>query len=323
MNDNYYVGIDIGGTSTKIGIINNNGKLIEKTQVKMLKNQNWEKLVNEFLVAIKKWIDEKYNIKAIGIGIPGFFNNNTGLVQNCENVPNLIGVPFIKYISNNLKIPVFADNDATAAAIGENIFGAGVDFKDYILVTIGTGIGGGLILNNEIYRGINGYAGEIGHMIVVAEGRECSCGNRGCVEPYSSATAIIKSIKYGIKKGFITSYTPDEIDNLSAQIIFKKAHEGDPHSFQAVDSAARYLGRMLGSIINLLNLEAIIIGGGVAASGNYFIEKIKFYCEQVAWNLFTKELKIIPAKLLNDAGIIGAASLAIQEYNKSSLKNNC
>ena len=177
------------------------------------------------------------------------------------------------------------------------------------MVTIGTGIGGGLILNNKVYRGHNGYAGELGHIIVVAEGRECSCGNRGCIEAYASATSIIKRVQHGIKKGFITSYEKNK--KLTARIIFEHAEKGDPYSIETVDSAARYLGRVLGGIVNLLNLEAIIIGGGVVLAGNFFIEKIKYYSNQVAWNLFTKELHIIPAKLLNDAGILGAASLPI------------
>ena len=222
-------------------------------------------------------------------------------------------------ITDKFNIPTIADNDATAAAIGEFLFGAGKNFKDFLMVTLGTGIGGGLILNNKVYRGHNGFAGELGHMIIVAEGRDCACGNKGCIERYSSATAIIQFIKDGIKKGFITSYKKDE--PINAQIIFQKAQEGDPHSLQAIDSAARYLGRMLGSIVNLLNIEAIIIGGGIAASGDIFIKKIKFYIDQISWNIFTKDLKVLPAELLNDAGIIGAASLIIEEIKETKNKN--
>jgi glucokinase len=318
MDQELYVGIDVGGTSAKIGLVDKSGKIIEKTQVPTLKSMYWHEIIDNFIKPVLNWKNNGINIKGIGFGTPGFVNKETGIVFNCENIPGLINAQFVKYLNDKFNVPVFADNDATCAAIAEHLFGAGKDFSDFLLVTVGTGIGSGLILNNQVYRGKNGYAGELGHMIVVAEGRECSCGNNGCVEAYSSATSIVKRIKDGIKKGYITSYNDIDRKEINAKIIFDRAKNGDIYSIDAIDSAARYLGRMLGGIINLLNLEAIIIGGGVAESGDYFIDKIKFYCNQVAWYVFTKDLKIIPAKLLNDAGIIGAASLAITETNKSS-----
>ncbi len=311
MPSEYYIGLDIGGTSAKIGLVSRDGKIVEKTMVDVIKNADWQTVVDEFIKPAFKW-KEKYPVKAIGIIAPNFYNHQDGLFYNCINIPVLSEVPFVKYISEKLSIPSFADNDATAAAAGELLFGSGKNYRDFMLVTLGTGVGGGLILNEKIYRGFNGYAGEFGHMIIVPEGRECNCGNRGCVEVYTSATAMIKSIQNGIKKGFITSY--DKNEKITARLIFEKAiNEGDVHSMQVIDSAARYLGRALGSVVNLLNLEAIIIGGGVASSGDYFIDKIRFYTEQTAWKLFTRDLKIVPAQLLNDAGIIGAASLAIEE----------
>lgn len=315
MDSNYFIGVDIGGTSAKIGLVRNDGTMLEKEKVKTDSTQKWKKIVNSYLEPIKNWIDKGYKIKGIGIGIPGFFDNNENVIKNCENISSLINAPVVEYIKKTTKIPVFIDNDATVAAVGEHTFGAGTEFDNFLMVTIGTGIGGGLILNNQVYRGSCGYAGELGHIIVVAEGRECTCGNRGCIEAYASATSIIKRINDGIKKGFITSYGKNE--KINAHLIFEKAHNGDPYSVEAIDSAARYLGRVLGGIVNLLNLDAIIIGGGVSLSGMYFIDKIKYYCNQVAWNFLIKDLQILPAKLQNNAGIIGAASLAIHELEKN------
>jgi len=310
-----YAGIDVGGTSAKIGLVDPDGNILIKEAVQTLNSPDWQTIIDEMLKPVIKWIDEKdndghelYDIKGIGIGTPGFVNKKTGILYNSENIPGLINAPFVPYIANKFGVPVIADNDATCAAIGEHIFGAGKDFSDFLMVTVGTGIGGGLILDNKVYRGANGYAGEIGHIIVVAEGRECTCGNKGCIEAYASATSIIKRIKEGIKKGYIKTY--NDVDHINAKVIFDKAKEGDQYSIDAIDSAARYLGRMLGGLVNLLNIEAIIIGGGVSAD-DYFIKKIEFYVDQVAWFMFTKDLKILPAKLLNDAGIIGAASLVI------------
>ncbi|OHD15105.1 MAG: hypothetical protein A2086_15250 [Spirochaetes bacterium GWD1_27_9] len=309
----FYVGIDVGGTSAKIGLVKSDGSIVEKTQIQTLKTPDWKEIIEEYAKPVEKWLKNGINIKGIGMGTPGFVNKKTGILYNCENIPGLINAPFVSFLKDKFNLPVIADNDATCAAIGEHIFGAGKDFSDFLMVTVGTGVGGGLILNNKVYRGADGFAGELGHIIVVAEGRECSCGNKGCIEAYASATSIIKRIKDGIKKGYIKTYNDVETKEINAKLIFDRAQNGDPYSVDAVDSAARYLGRMLGGLVNLLNLQAIIIGGGVAASGDYFIKKIEFYCHQVAWYMFTKDLKIIPAKLLNDAGILGAASLIIEE----------
>lgn len=316
MSDKFYIGIDIGGTSAKIGLVAKNGEIKEKFQVKTIKSAIWKEIIDEYIKPIKNWIQEGYKIEGIGIGAPGFVNKTTGILYNCENIPGLINAPFVNYLKETFKIKVLADNDATCAAIGEHIFGAGKEFSDFIMVTVGTGIGGGLILNNKIYRGFDGYAGELGHMIVVADGRECTCGNKGCIEAYASATSIIKRIKDGIKKGYINSYDDVEKNQIDAKLIFERAEKGDIYSIDAIDSAARYLGKLLGGIVNLLNLQAIIIGGGVSSS-KYFIDKISFYCRQVAWYSFTKNLKILPAKLFNDAGIIGAASLIVEELSSS------
>ena len=200
MDNTYFIGIDIGGTSAKIGLVKDDGVLTEKVKIKTLKVLEWKKIITEYINPISNWIDKGYNIKGIGIGVPGFFHKDTCLINNCENIPALIRVPFVQYIKDRFNLPVYADNDATVAAIAEHLFGAGKKYKDFLMVTIGTGIGGGLILNNKVYRGHNGYAGELGHIIVVAEGRECTCGNRGCIEAYSSATSIIKRSNDGIKK---------------------------------------------------------------------------------------------------------------------------
>ncbi len=319
MGDNIFVGIDIGGTTAKIGLVNDQGKILEKEIVHTLSSRDWREIIDEFLKPVDKWFGKNVKIKGVGIGAPGFINKKSGILFNCENIPGLINAPFVDYIKERYKVPVMADNDATCAAIGEHVFGAGKDFTDFLMVTVGTGIGGGLILNDKVYRGMDGYAGELGHIIVVAEGRECTCGNKGCIEPYASASSIVKRIRDGIKKGYVKSYNDVDSKSIDAKLVFERAIAGDLHSIDAVESAARYLGRLLGGIVNLLNLQAIIIGGGIAASGDYYIEKIKFYCSQVAWYSFTKDLKIIPAKLLNDAGIIGAASLILEEEKEKNI----
>jgi glucokinase len=316
MKATHIIGLDIGGTSAKIGLVERQtGKIVEKAQIKTLQAATWQQIFDEYLVPIHKWITRYKSIGGIGIGIPGLYNTSLNLLNNCENIPALSRAPFVEYVKEQCGVPVFADNDATCATIGEHLFGAGTGFSDFMMLTIGTGIGGGLILNNEVYRGKNGYAGEIGHIIVVPEGRVCNCGNRGCIESYSSATAMINRIKYGIKKGYITEGF-DNPETITAKDIFDQALKGEPYSLDIVNEAARYLGRILGGIVNLLNLEAIIIGGGVASAGDFFLNKIEFYCDQIAWYLLSQELQFVQAKLKNNAGIIGSASLAIAELER-------
>lgn len=313
MSDKKYIGIDIGGTSAKIGIVDKKGNIIQKVQIPTSSSNKWQHVIDDFIKPIENWQAEGHNIAGIGLGAPGAIDKHTRMLTDCVNIPILINAPFIEYIENKFNIPVIGDNDATCAAVGEHIFGAGKKFKNFIMVTVGTGIGGGIILNDTVYRGRDGFAGELGHMIAVPEGRKCSCGNRGCIETYSSATAMIKYIKDGIKKQFVTSYNDLESQNLDAKMILDKAKNGDVYSVEAVDTAVSYLGRLLGSIVNLLNLEAVIIGGGVAAAGEYYMNKVNFYVNQIAWKSFSYNLEVLPAKLLNDAGIIGAASLILEE----------
>lgn len=313
MSEKYYVGIDIGGTTAKIGLVDSYGTIVDKTQVKTQKNLKWEKIIDSFVKPVEDWKDKGYSINGIGIGAPGAFDKNTRMLTNCPNIAELTNVPFVDYISKKLDIQVIGDNDATCAAVGEHVFGAGKKYENFVFVTVGTGIGGGIILNNKVYRGKDGYAGELGHVIAVPDGRECNCGNKGCIERYASATAIIKTITDGIKRGDVTSYSGVNIEDIDAKMIFNRAKDGDIDSINAVDTACRYLGHVMGSVVNLLNLDAVIIGGGVAAAGNYYIEKVDYFLKQVGWISFCKNLKVLPAELLNDAGIIGAASLILED----------
>lgn len=313
MKDKLFAGIDIGGTTAKIGLVDPAGNIIVKTQIETDKSGKWQNLIDNFILPIENWQKEGKNIIGVGIGAPGAFDQNKRALATCVNIPILKEVPFIQYIEDKLKVPVIGDNDATCAAVGEHIFGSGRHYKNFIMITVGTGIGGGIIINDKVYRGRDGYAGELGHIMAVPDGLLCSCGNRGCIETYASATAIINQIKTGIEKGTITSYKNISTDQINAELIFHKAKEGDFDSISAIDNAAKHLGDVIGSFINLLNLDAIIIGGGVAQAGNYFIDKISSYAKQTAWKIFFEEIAILPAKLLNDAGIIGAASLILEE----------
>ena len=316
MSDFFYAGIDIGGTTAKVGLVDNYGSIIEKTQVKTLKTGNWKKIIDDYVKPIEGWIKSGKNVVGIGLGGPGAFDKNKKMLVTCVNIPELKDAPIISYLEEKFNLPVMGDNDATCAAAGEHIFGAGKKYENFLFVTVGTGVGGGLILNNSVFRGRDGFAGEFGHMTIVPDGLLCSCGNRGCIESYASATAIINNIKTGIQRGTITTYGDVDLADIDARLIFTKAQAGDKDSINAVDNAAKHLGMIIGSVINLLNMDAVIIGGGVAQAGNYFIDRIKYYCEQTAWPSFMKGLPIISAQLLNDAGIFGAASLIIEAQSE-------
>ena len=313
MSNKLFAGIDIGGTTAKIGLVDENGNIVVKTQAKTEKNAHWQAIMNAYIDPIVQWKNEGKEIAGVGVGGPGAFDKNRRVLKTCVNIPPLQNEPIIEYIEQRLNVPAYGDNDATCAAVGEHIFGAGKDFENFVMLTIGTGVGGGIVLNDKVYRGRDGFAGELGHVVAVPGGHLCGCGNRGCIEAYSSATAIINEVRNGIARGSITSYEGIAPETINAQIIFDKAKAGDAASIHAVDNAAAHLGTVIGSFINMLNLDAVIIGGGVAMAGNFFLDKIAFHTKQIAWPLFMENLPILPAKLQNDAGIIGAASLILEE----------
>lgn len=307
----YCIGIDLGGTAVKLGLIGKGGRVEDALQVPTVATDA-KRIEDGILRAVKRLIAQNPKRKphAVGIGIPGFVDGAAGVITFIPNIPALQNYSLTRNLSRSLKLPVFADNDANNAARGEFLFGSAKGVRDFVFITIGTGIGGGLFLNGDLYDGPRNYAGEVGHMTIVPGGRACGCGREGCWETYGSATAMIRSAKAAIEKGVPTSLARYYPDRLSAKTIAQEARRRDFVAAQAFDEALRYTGIALANLIHVLNPGVCIIGGGVSGAGKFLLDKIgrltRMYCLPQFWE--TVEIRL--ARLGNQAGILGSAALA-------------
>ena len=309
---NYAAGIDIGGTNTKLGIVSDQGRILEKI---LLSTRDYSTLA-KFRKALRSSIIDLteslgVNIKGIGIGAP-----NANIYSGCiEFAPNLPwkGILNLKEGLDDLA-EVRVTNDANAAAIGEKLFGAAKDFSDFIVVTLGTGVGGGIYCDSRILYGKFGFAGEIGHVNAVPGGRECNCGRKGCVEKYCSAGGIVATaLEISGKFRGSTILEKYDMKSLTTRIIYEAALEGDEAALKTFDTTARYLASFFNDLVNIFSCEAIIISGGVAKSGDLILTPLKKYFEGELIEFYrNKKIKILKSALPEqDAAIIGAASLVL------------
>lgn len=311
-----YIGVDLGGTNIAIGFVNSTGNIEFKREIPTKAFRKPEEIIedigNLILNMIRDYGISKKDIKAIGIGIPGLSNQSNGNVIFCVNL-HWHDVPLKKILEQKLNIPVFSDNDATVAGLAEYEAGALRGVESGVLITLGTGIGGGIIINGQVYRGANGVASEIGHMVVGENYYDCNCGKNGCLETFASATAIINYAKKLLIESKNNSSILDKINGdlecLNAKIIFDSAKEQDEIALKAVNRLAKYLGVGIVNIINTIDPEVIALGGGVSYAGEYLRSLVEEHVEA------TKHFKKLPvgkirlAQLGNEAGIIGAAML--------------
>ncbi|AAO34878.1 ROK family protein [Clostridium tetani] len=317
MNKKYVVGIDLGGTTISGGVLDYEGNIVFRHTIDT-KSELGEKIVLERIIkvidyVIKKSKIPKNNIKAIGIGSPGPLDIEKGIIITSPNLP-FKNFNIVNPIKNHFKISVYLDNDANAAAVGEYKFGSGKGSRNMIFITVSTGIGGGAILNGNIYRGSSSNALEIGHMTLKEDGAICNCGNFGCAEALASGTAIAKKARMELNRGKESSLK--KLKKISAYNVFQEAKNGDKLAQEIVDEALEYLGICVSNIIITFDPDTIVIGGGVSKAGDIIFNKINQVVKERCFEAMWKNTKIIKALLLEDAGIIGAASLAIFEESK-------
>ncbi len=305
-------GIDIGGTSVKLGLFTENGNLLDKWEIPTRREDSGSHILEDVAASVKKKIADdnlvRESIIGIGIGVPGPVTED-GTVINCVN----LGWGIFNVSEETEKLTGFktrVGNDANVAALGEMWQGGGRGYKNLIMVTLGTGVGGGVILNGEILTGSNGAAGEIGHITVNPfEEDKCNCGRPGCLEQFASATGIVKEAKRLLDKSKEPSKLR-EIQHLSAKAIFDCAKEGDTLANELVEELCRYLALALSHIAHVVDPEAFVIGGGVSKAGTMLTDLTKkFYENNVLFALKNKDFKL--AELGNDAGIYGSAKLII------------
>jgi glucokinase len=313
----YAIGIDIGGTNIPCALVNSDGKILKTIYKKTPNSSKPEELIDSIkssIDEIKTYFEEKYpsfNLSGIGLGAPGALDLQKGTIITSPNLKNWKNIPIVEMLKKACNIPVYMDNDANLAAIAEHWLGAGKGFDNLIMLTLGTGIGGGIIINGQIYRGSHGTAGEIGHMTIIEKGAQCACGNYGCLEAYASANATLKRALNDLKTNEESSLKNIDPKELSTKEIYIHAKKGDDFSKKILEESGRYLGIGIASLANIFDPDIIIIGGGFCEAEEFLIPSAISEAKKRSFKTVIDKLIISKAKLGNDAGIIGAAKLSL------------
>lgn len=314
--------IDIGGTNIVFAGVKPDGEIVFRDSIQTRDFYSFQNMVSRlYEEAETHLLKLSTSFFAIGIGAPNG-NLKTGRVEYAPNLP-WHGIIDVKNgFEQKFGIPSFVNNDANAAAIGEMIFGNAKGLNDFVVITLGTGLGSGIVVNGELLAGKSGFGGEFGHTIVEHDGRKCGCGQNGCLETYASATGIKLTVNQLIDSGKYKSSLA-ELADASGKDITLAARNGDELAIEAFEITGRYLGRALANYTTIFDPEAIILFGGLSNAGDLLFEPTKRYMEQNLMPLFKNTVKIIPSALQgSDAALLGAAAWALKSLNKSSNENN-
>ena len=315
--EKYAIGVDLGGTNIKIGIVSDKGKLVKSISIKTDADCGPKNVISNIIKGIETvLIKNKLKIQGIGIGCPGVVSIKKGIIENAPNLPGWKNVKLGPIIKEKFGYKVHLENDANAAAIGELMFGAGKKFDSFIMVTLGTGVGGGIVFNKKIFRGEFGAAGEIGHISIDVNGPKCNCGSTGCIEAYAGNSYLKEQIRSELKDfpdSKVWQLIENDLTKVSPRIIQAASEQKDAYAKFVIERMGKQLGAALASVSNLLDISTFIIGGGVAGFGKPLFDSVrKTISERVLLPLRQRVL-VIPAKLQNEAGIKGASSLVF--YN--------
>ncbi len=315
------IGIDIGGTNTKYGVADQHGHILASSSLPTRKDDDFVHYVaqlHEALDQLCETIDEPYEIKGIGIGAPNA-NYYQGII---EDAPNLIWegtLPIAAEFGKHYDAPVIVTNDANAAAMGEMIYGGAKGMKNFIMITLGTGVGSGFICNGDLIYGHDGFAGELGHVITEWGGRPCTCGRRGCLETYAAARGVVLTVMEELSGSHERCQLRDlPREAITPKAVFEAAEQGDPIALRTFERTGEYLGKALSNMVNIFSPEAIFLFGGVARAGDYILEPTQRYLNEYVLGIFKNKVKLIRSKLPeSDAAILGASSLVWKEAGEA------
>ena len=314
MSKPYVVGIDIGGTNTVFGIVDARGNVIASNSIKTGKHANIEDYIAELKVALNKLIeahDAKDKIHGIGVGAPNS-NYFTGTIEYATNLPWKGVVPLAKLLTEAFGVPVAVTNDANAAAIGEMTYGAARGMKDFIMITLGTGVGSGIVVNGQLVNGHDGFAGELGHVIVKpSNGRMCGCGRTGCLETYCSATGVARTAREFLEIRTDPSRLRDlPIEEITSKDVYDAAIAGDKLAREIFQYTGEIMGRAFANFVAFSSPEAIILFGGLARAGELLMKPIKESMDRNMLNMFKGKTKLLLSELKeSDAAVLGASAL--------------
>ncbi len=308
------IGIDVGGTNIEAGLVDENYKVIAKLKTPTLPERGALAIMNDIVNLTQKLTAGRSTVTSIGIGLPGLVDSEKGVVIQCINIP-FQNTPLTQELRRVWDIPIYLSNDSNAAAWGEYLAGVGRGYRDMVMLTLGTGIGSGVILDGKIFTGKNGAAGELGHILISHDGLPCSCGRRGCWETYASATGLIRLTKEVMKK------TPDSLmwqevsgnlDCVGGRTAFLSSLSHDPAAQFVLRQFVEYLSAGILSVLNIFQPELICLGGGIGNEGERLLEPIRNNMERYTFFKDVRQTKLCSSALGGEAGVIGAALLGVE-----------
>ncbi len=320
MQQQYVIGIDVGGTNIKAGAVDYQGNILAGLRVPSEASSDSEAILNklERIVAeLRSQMNDQAPM-AVGFGIPGAIHAREGVVTQAPNFPALNGMPIRRFMTERLQLPCYIDNDANTIAFGEMWIGAGRGYSHILLLALGTGIGGGVIIDGEMLRGADGMAGELGHLGVKINGAPCNCGSIGCLETIASATGILRMFREQISKHPESVLNSLQDTLITPAIIYGEAVKGDQFSRSLIEQAGHGLGVGMASFVNIFNPEIVIIGGGVAAAWDILIPPAIETMKQRAFKAPATRVKVVRAEKQDDAGVHGSAYLAWDELRRGN-----
>lgn len=311
-----YIGIDLGGTNIAGGLVTDAGVILNKLSVPTGRERGSDAVIEDIYRVVEALLKDNKSgeaVKGIGIGIPGIADPHTGEVIVCVNL-NWYNVPLRAKLAEKTSLPVYIDNDATVAGVAEFQVAQEGKYKDAIILTLGTGVGGGVLVDGKVISGHHGIGSELGHMLIGESLYTCNCGRNGCLETFASSTAIIHYAKHLIlsgRKSTMMDAVGDDLDKISGEVIFSAAKAGDAVAEEVVDRLVTYLSRGIMNIVCTLDPEIVFLGGGLSMAGSFLLDKINVALDDLKYFKATPHAKVEIAKFKNDAGIIGAAMYAM------------
>ncbi len=311
------IGVDIGGTSVKLGVVSINGKVLERSMFMTSGFKGRDKLLNALVIHINRLIDaarrKKHAVIGVGIGVPGPIDVERGFVYFFPNIPGWKNTPLKTVLEKRLRMPVWIDNDASVMALAEFRYGAGRGINNMIALTLGTGVGGGIVIGGKLFHGPAYSAAEIGHMVLNENGPHCGCGSRGCIETYVGNGYFVKETRRRLKHGsksVLKKWVQIDGKELTPLLVRQAADAGDRMARQLWEETGMHLGTALTGLVNVLNPQRIILGGGISQKNKYLFSATIRTLKKKAFPIAGRSVKVVPAALGVDAGLIGAAALA-------------
>lgn len=316
-----FIGVDVGGMSIKGALVTDHGEIRYKSHKKTDASQGPGSFLKDIKDLLLEMIEFAKNhdgvVKAIGFGIPGVVNNKKGTIDYAANL-YMEDINLVQYLSD-LKLPIYLSNDANVACLAEVRYGAAKNYKNVVLLTLGTGIGGGIVIDDKLFEGCEGKGAELGHTVIVVDGEPCGCGRRGCFEAYASASALLRYTRDEMinnPNSLMWKYCKGNIENVDGKTSFECAKKGDISANFVINMYVKYLSEGILNMCNVFRPEGVLLGGGLSNQDEYLVSKVRAYCAEKNYGYkHCPAPDILICKLKNDAGVIGAATLAMEELN--------